>query len=231
MHVLYIYTLQVVSKPTSVSTNWFFRSPSIVTGTPITYKLYCSISATWGALSKAAHELNEVLTFVENIIPLWHIVKSSSQTQWGTDICQEYHSLAFTDFKAYKVINIEYNDEKVKTECQKQFRVLENGMHLSVTSGCSKGFCQLCSVCVCATACEIGNPTIRYNNASVPMMTSSSQRWCSQKSDSKVLSTNLPPTRTSPSSFSAWQAAFASLTCWRDLIWSFVRPNKSNPPV
>jgi len=91
--MFYIYTLQVVSKPTSVSTNWFFKSPSIVTGTPITYKLYCSISATWGALFKAAHELNEVLTFVENIIPLWHIVKSSSQTQWGTDIRQQYHSL------------------------------------------------------------------------------------------------------------------------------------------
>ncbi len=42
---------------------------------------------------------------------------------------------------------------------------------------------------------------------------------------------DLPPTRTSPSSFSVWQAILASLTCWRDLIWSFVRPNKSNPPV
>lgn len=35
-------TLHIVSKPTLVSTNWFFRSPFSVTGTPITCQINIS---------------------------------------------------------------------------------------------------------------------------------------------------------------------------------------------
>jgi hypothetical protein len=165
-------------------------------------------------------------------------------------------------------------------------------LHLSCTSRCDKGFCQLCSICVCATACPALRcsvsllPNIGQNYFHIPFLCNTGypivisrykqswilwpafshfftrQRWsiapqwrtflsvdhiCHKHSNVNTLRSHflawennwnsergchdLPPTRTSPSSFSVWQAILASLTCWRDLIWSFVRPNKSNPPV